>query len=128
MRRTARVRAIEGRYDIRQGAAAFAPIVGALGALAVPAIIVLFTSRQESVASRGPFLSLAAGLLIVAMIGSLTGALGLAAIGAEQDLTANLVPATMFLLMPVVISIVAILAAFEVLAALYLPESKLSLH
>ena len=67
---------------------------------------------------------MAAGLLIVAMFGSFAGSLGLAAIGAEEDPTANLVPATLFLHVSVMLSMVAVLAAFEVLAALYLPQSK----
>ena len=33
----------EGRYDIRRGAEGHAPIIGAFGVLAVPAIVVLFT-------------------------------------------------------------------------------------
>ena len=115
---------MEGRFNIRQGAAAFAPIVGAFGALAVTAIIVLFTVPPHPTPYRAPFLALAAGLLIVAMIGSFAGSLGLAAIGAEEDSTANLVPATLSLHVSVMLSVVAVLAAFEVLAALYLPESK----
>jgi hypothetical protein len=118
---------IEGRYDIRQGAAAFAPIVGAFGALAVTAIIVLFTVPPKATPYRAPFIALAAGLLIVSMIGSFAGSLALAAIGAEEDPTANLVPATMFLHVSVIISVVSVLAAFEVLAAIYLPESTMLL-
>jgi hypothetical protein len=115
---------IEGRYDIRKAAAAFAPIVGAFGALAVTAIIVLFTVPPRPTAYRAPFIALAAGLLIVAMIGNFAGSLSLASMGAEEDLTANLVPATLFLNMSVILSVVSVLAAFEVLAAIYLPESK----
>lgn len=114
----------EGRYDVRHGAAGYAPIVGAFGALAVPAIILLFTVSPKPTAHQTAFIALAAGLLIVAMIGSLMGSIGLAGIGAEQDPTANLIPATMFLSIPVVVSIVAVLGAFEVLASIYLPESK----
>jgi hypothetical protein len=124
MQRSMSSRKREGRFDIRQGAAAFAPIVGAFGALAVTAIVVLFTVPPRPTPYRAPFLALAAGLLIVAMIGSFAGSLGLAAIGAEQDSTANLVPATLFLHVSVMLSVVVVLAAFEVLAALYLPESK----
>jgi hypothetical protein len=115
---------IEGRYDIRRAASAFAPIVGSFGALAVTAIIVLFTVPPRPTPYRAPFIALAAGLLIVAMIGSFAGSLGLASMGAEEDLTANLVPATLFLNMSVILSVVSVLAAFEVLAAIYLPGSK----
>jgi len=111
----------EGRYDIRRGAAGYAPIIGALGALAVPAIVVLFPVHGHVSA---PLVTLAAGFLIVAMIASITGSIGLAGIGAEQDSTANLVPAAMYLAVAVSVSLVAMLAAFEVLAAIYLPGSK----
>lgn len=56
---------------------------------------------------------------------SLTGAIGLAAIGAEQDETANLPPAVMYIAVAVVVSIVSVLGAFEVLAAIYVPDSRL---
>jgi hypothetical protein len=111
-------------YNLRQGAAAYAPIVGTFGALAVPAIIVLFTVPKPLVAHRVAFVTLAAGLLIVGMIGSLIGSIGLGAVGAEREATANLPPAIMFVAVPVVVSIVAILGAFEVLSAIYLPESR----
>ncbi len=118
-------RRVEGWYDIRRGAAGYAPIIGAFGALAVPAIIVLFTVPPKPSTYLAPFITLAAGLLIVAMIGSFTGAIGMAAIGAERDPTANLVPATLLVAIPVVLSFVAVLGAFEVLASVYLPASKL---
>jgi hypothetical protein len=115
---------VEGRYDVRKGAAGYAPIIGTFGALAVPAIIVLFTVPHQPNAHRAPYIALAAGLLIVGMIGSLTGSLGMAGIAAEEDNTANLPPAIMLMGIPVLISLVTILAAFEVLAAFYLPDSK----
>lgn len=114
---------VEGRYDIRRGAAGYAPIIGTFGALAVPAIVVLFSAVHELPAS---LLTMAAGLLIVAMIGSITGAIGLAAIGAERDLTANLVPAAMYLAVAVSLSLVAMLGAFEVLAVNYFKDSSAS--
>jgi hypothetical protein len=115
---------IEGRFDVRHAAAAFAPIVGAFSALAVTAIVVLFTVPPQPSTYRAPFVALAAGLLVIAMISSFAGSFGLAAIGAEGDSTANLVPAMMFVHASVMISLVVVLAAFEVLAAIYLPESK----
>ncbi|MEU6575494.1 hypothetical protein [Streptomyces sp. NPDC046805] len=111
----------EGHYDVRKGAAAYAPIVGAFGALAVPTVTVLFTSAHHG---KGILVTLATGLLVVAIIASLTGSIGLAAIGAEQDETANLPPAVMCIAVAVVVSIVSVLAAFEVLAALYLPTAR----
>lgn len=113
--------AVEGHYDIRKGAAAYAPIIGAFGALAVPAITVLFTTSKSG---NETLITLAAGLLVVAMLGSLASSIALAAVGAEQDETANLPAAVMFVAVGVVISMIAVLAAFEVLAAIYLPASK----
>jgi hypothetical protein len=115
---------LQGRYDTRQACAAFAPIVGTFGAIAVTAIVVLFTVPPQPSSNRAPYIAMAAGLLILAMINSFLGSLALASIGAEEDLTANLVPAAMAMLVPVMISLVAMLGAFEVLAAIYLPESK----
>ncbi|MFC8917669.1 hypothetical protein ACGF5F_27745 [Streptomyces sp. NPDC047821] len=113
--------AFSGHYDVRRGAAAYAPIVGAFGALSVPATIVLFTTAG----SGDPTLvSLAAGLLVVAMIGSLTGSIALAAVGAEVDETANLPAAVMFVAVPVVVSLVSVLSAFATLAAIHLPAQK----
>jgi hypothetical protein len=118
------LKVIEGRFDVRHAAAAFAPIVGAFSALAVTAIVVLFTVPPQQSTYRAPFVALAAGLLVIAMISSFAGSFGLAAIGAESDSTANLVPSMMFMHASVMISLVLVLAAFEVLAAIYLPESK----
>lgn len=112
---------VEGHYDIRRGAAGYAPIVGAFGALAVPAIIVLFGSTH---AGRPAYISMAAGLLIVAMVGSLIASIALSAVGAERDETANLYATTMFEAVAVVISLASVLGAFEVLAAVYLPGVK----
>lgn len=112
----------EGRYDVRKGAAAYAPIVGAFGALAIPTVTVLFTASKPPHSDK--LVVLACGLLVIATIGSLTGSIGLAAIGAERDHTANLPPAVMYTAVPVVISLLAVLASFEVLAAVYLPHEK----
>jgi hypothetical protein len=116
----------EGHYDVRSGAVGYAPIVGTLGALAVPAVIVLFTARPVAV-SDNILVTLAAGFLVVSMIGSIIGAISLAAIGGETEATPNLPPAIMFAAVPVVIALVNFVAAFEVLAALYLPQAKVLL-
>ena len=110
----------EGLYDARVGAASYAPIVGAFGALAVTAIVVVFTVASD--ASR-VLIALATGLLVVGVFGSVMGSFGLAAIGAERDRTANIVPSIMFIAIPVAISIIAILGAFEVLARIYAPDA-----
>lgn len=110
----------EGFYDARLGAAAYAPIVAAFGALAVTAIVVVFTVGNAASPAR---IALATGLLVVGVFGSLIGSFGLAAIGAEKDPTANLVPAIMFIAVPVALSIIAILGAFEVLARIYVHKA-----
>jgi hypothetical protein len=112
----------EGYYDIRRGAAGYAPTIGAFGALSVPAVVVLFTTRPAG--SDETLVALAAGLLVVSMIGSLIAAIGMAAIGSETEHAANLPPAIMFVAGTVVTSLVDILAAFEVLAAIYLREAR----
>lgn len=117
--RSASTRLLAVATPENRGAAGYSPVIGTFGALAVPAIIVVFLLGQAHGLPTS-LVALAAGLLIVAMIGSITGAIGLAAIGAEHDLTANLVPAAMYPAVAVSVSLVAMLGAFEVLAVLYL--------
>ena len=112
----------EGHYDLRAGAAAYAPIVAAFGALAVAAIIVVFTTTPTSSDSEVE-IGLCVGLLALGVFGSTVGAIGLGAIGAERDPTANLVPALLFIAVPVALSTLGTLSAFEVLAAIYVPSS-----
>lgn len=116
-------RELHGHYNVRAGATGYAPIVGAFGALSVTAIIVVFTVPTRTPTHGGLYLVLATGLLIVGMLGSLLGAIGLAAIGAETHPTANLAGSVMYIGVPVAVSLAAMLGAFEVLAALYEPES-----
>jgi hypothetical protein len=116
----------EGHYDARRGAAGYAPIVGTLGALAVPAVIVVYTNPPDG-PGGGQAIAFAAGLLVVAMIGSIIAAIALAAIGAESDLTPNLTPGIMYAAVAVVIALVDIVAAFEILASLALPQARLIL-
>jgi hypothetical protein len=98
--------------------------VGGFGALAVPAIILVFIGPAGTGHDDAILRVLAAGLLVVAMIGSLLGAFGFAAIGAENDERANLLAAAVCLAVPVAISVVATLAAFEVLSTIYLSASS----
>ncbi|GHF75533.1 hypothetical protein GCM10018790_61770 [Kitasatospora xanthocidica] len=117
-----------GHYSIVKGAAGYAQIVGVFGALAVPAIVFLFTSLSSVtppgfVVDRGR-VALAAGLLVVAMIGSLAGAIGLASVGGEEAETPNLPAAIMFVGVSAVVSLVTMLGAFEVMASVYLAEQK----
>lgn len=117
----------EGRYDIRRGTAGYAPIVATFGALSVAAIVFLLTFPPHHLTRDAARIALAAGLLMVAVISSFASSIGFAAIGAELDQTANLVPATMFLAVPASISFLGLLAAFEILAATYLGGSYATL-
>ena len=110
----------ERQYDVRVGASSYAPIVGAMGSLAVTAIVVVFTVPQGVSKTSIAF---AAGLLAIGFFGSLLGSFALAAIGAERDPTVNLAAAILFTCVPVILGIVAILGAFSVLASIYIPES-----
>lgn len=113
----------EGMYDARQGAAAYAPIIGVFGSLAVPAIVVVFTINPRIVATQAAAIGLTVGLLVVGLVGSLLAAMGLAAIGAERHPTANLTAAIMLIAIPTTVSIAGILAAFQVLVSVYIPHS-----
>jgi hypothetical protein len=110
-----------GHYDVRRGTGAYAPIFGAFGALAVPGIVLIF----QTPLTHANLTTFAAGLLALAVLGSLLGAVTLAAIGAEVRETANLPPAAVRSAVPIVISIVAMFGAFEVLAADHVPTTKL---
>jgi hypothetical protein len=111
----------EGRYDPRKGAQGYAPIVASFGALAVTAIVVVFTIPSNKTTTEN--LTLTTGLLAIAVFASFLGAFGLAAVGAEDDPTANLPATVMFMAIPVALAFIGILGAFEVLAATYVPES-----
>ncbi|HEX3962882.1 MAG TPA: hypothetical protein VHZ03_40660 [Trebonia sp.] len=90
----------------------------------MPGIVIIFTIPTKPSPQQMQLMTLAAGLLIISVIGSLIGSISLAAIAAEQELTANIPPASMLVSVPVVVSIVDMLAAFEVLSAIYLKESE----
>ncbi len=117
----------EGYYDARRGAAGYAPVVGTFGALAVPAVVVVFTNLPAA-QRHSEAAAFATGLLVVTMLGSIIGAISLAAIGGESALTPNLTPAVMFAAVPVVIALVDVVAAFEILASLALPPARLLLQ
>lgn len=110
----------EGFYDPRRGATGYSPVVATFGALAVPALVVLFTNLNDIPADR---LVLSSGLPVVGIIGSLIGAFGLAAVGTERDGTANLGAVIMFIGVPVAVSMFSVLGAFEVLADVFVPNA-----
>jgi hypothetical protein len=113
----------EGHYDPREGAKGYAPIVASFGALAVTAIVIVFSA--DSSRYNPEHLALTTGLLAIAVFSSFLGAFGLAAVGAEKDPTANLPATVMFLAVPVALAFIGILGAFEVLAATFVPQSTM---
>lgn len=112
---------LEGRYDPRKGAQGYAPIVASFGALAVTAIVVVFNIPADKISDEN--LTLATGLLVIGVFAGFLGSFGLAAVAAEDDPTANLAATVMFMAVPVAFAFTAILGAFEVLAATFVPKS-----
>lgn len=113
-----------GYHDIRHGATAYSAVVGTFGAIAVPAIILVFTTPVPHVANAPTLATFATALLVAGMFGSLLGAVALAYLGAERDPIAGLAPAIVYAAVPVVVSLSCIVGAFEVLAALFQPSVK----
>lgn len=111
-----------GHYDPRKAAANYAPIVASFGALAVTAIVVVFSSSTEGTSEQ---LAAATGLLAIAVLASFLGAFGLASIGAEDRPGVNQPAVILFHSVPVAISFISILGAFQPLAEIYIPDSTL---
>jgi len=120
-----------GRYDIRAGAGGYSPIIGAVGGFAVMGIVLLFTvpltAGYELPDVLSTPLSQAAGLMTLALVGCLLGAIGMAALAAERHLTVNLSMGAILFAIPAVIGVVSVTASFEVLAAALLPGSRIFL-
>jgi hypothetical protein len=112
-----------GHHKIQKGATSYSAVVGAFGALAVPAIVLVFQSPDRTAHGR-TLDTYATGLLVTGMFGCLLGAIALAYIGAERDPIASLAPGIIYASIPVSVSVCSIVAAFEVLAALDLPSAK----
>jgi hypothetical protein len=98
--------------------------MGAVGSLVVPAVILVFTVAHEQAKTHPVQLALVTGLLVLGLIGSLVSAAAFAALAGEKHLTANLPPAAMLMGVAAILGIIAILAAFETLADIYLPSSR----
>jgi len=113
----------EGQYDVRIGASQYSPIISVFGSLAVPAVIVVL--QDKAFVSHLPYEELALALLIIGILGSLGSGFGFAAIAAERDPTANLIPAVMYLAVPASVGLGSVLAAFGVVADLHLPDVSL---
>jgi len=116
-------------YDVRAGAAAYAPIVGAIGGFVVPAVVLVFDiASRHHVAHGGrteALLGAATAFLVLGLISCLLGAFALAAIGAERSTTPSLIAAVLHAGAGTAVGVVAILAAFEALAALFFGDAEL---
>ena len=113
----------EARYDLRKVVPTTASILGTVGGFAVTAIVVVLTVAPSD--NPPPdLLALASGLLALSLIGCLTGAFSLASLAAEKELTVNLTAAGMYMSVGPTIGVVATLTAFQVLASMYIPDSK----
>jgi hypothetical protein len=86
--------------------------------------VLVFTQAGDVTPQTERKFSLAVGLLILGMLAFLLGALGFAAIGAEQVLTANITPAMLFTSAVAEIGFIALIGSFQVPAAIYLPSSR----
>ena len=72
----------------------YAQILAAVGSFAIAAVVIVFTARPKASTLTPLLLGYAAGLLVLGLISSLAGAFNFAAIGAEKELTPNLVAST----------------------------------
>jgi MFS family permease len=109
-------------YDLRKTVSITAPIVGSVGGFVVTAVVLVLTVATK--AHHNPAqLALTSGLLAVALVGCLVGAFSLASLGGEPRLTVNLMAAATFMSAGPTIALAAILAAFQILASLYLPSA-----
>lgn len=110
-------------YDVRRGAAAYAPIIGGVASFVVTAVVLVFeivSSHHGSATAMGR----AASLLALGLISCLLGAFAFAAIGAERNVTPELPAASMYAGAATAIGVVAIIAAFDVLASVYLRDTE----
>jgi hypothetical protein len=115
-------------YDIRWGAKAYAPIIGTIGGLIVPALIVVFVNRP---APEGVPLThvqvvsttYAVGLLVLALFATLGAAFVFAALGAETHATPSIPASSMWAAVPASVGIVSLIGAFDCVASLFLASS-----
>ncbi len=114
-----------GYYDVRAGAAGYAPIIGTIGGFVVTAVVLVFgiIASHSGHVEHVALFEHASSFLVLGLIGSLLGALAFAAIGAEQLLTADLPAASLYAGVTTAIGAEAILAAFDALATAYLPKT-----
>lgn len=110
-------------YDLRQTVRITAPIIGGIGGFVVTAIVLVLQTTPNRPDS-GVSITLAAGLLALSLSGCLAGAFSLASLAGERRQTVNLHAAAMYMAAGPTIAIVAILAAFHVLATLYIQDAS----
>jgi hypothetical protein len=110
-------------YDIRAGAAAYAPIIGVFPGFIITAIVLAFTLSRTVIHQHTAEVTFAVGLLVLSFIASVLSSFALAGIGAERETTANLPRATLFVSCATAIGVVGVLAALEVMSAVYLPQA-----
>ncbi|HET7418126.1 MAG TPA: hypothetical protein VFJ61_10930 [Solirubrobacterales bacterium] len=108
---------------MRQTVRITAPIIGGIGGFVVTAIV-LVLQKSPSQQGQAAQVQLAAGLLALSLSGCLVGAFSLASLAGESKQTVNLQAAAMYMAVGPTIAIVAILAAFHVLAKLYIPQAS----
>lgn len=115
-------------YDLRKGAAGYAPIVGTIGGFVVTGVVLVFDIASDHKngehVEHASMLGRATALLVLGLIACLLAAFALAAIGAERGLTPNLTAATLYVGVTTVIGVVAIIGAFEVLSSIYLRNTR----
>jgi MFS family permease len=111
-------------YDIRKGSAAYAPMIGTVSGFVVTAVVLIFAIVAENEGRHVQMLGRATAFLVLGLIACLIGAFASAAVGAERKLTANLPAAALYAGAATAIGTVAITASFEILAAIYLRETK----
>ena len=121
------------RYDLGASAAAYAPVMGILGALCVPALILTFSVRPKKLVPPiagghavppGPYMALAAGLLVLALLASFIASLGFASLAGCRADPPILVGAGAFFALPFTIPIVAVIGAFDLLAWVFLSSAS----
>jgi hypothetical protein len=115
-------------YDLRKGVSSYSQIVGLIGGFVVTAVALIFSIAAQRKSGHpvehALLLGRATALLVLGFISCFVGAFALASIGAERRLTPNLTAATLYAGVCTSIGIVSIFAAFEVLAAIYLSQTK----
>jgi hypothetical protein len=112
-------------WDIRIAAKMYAGILGSVAGFVVTAVVLLVTVAATSKSpSNASEIALAAGFLIMALIGCLLGAFGYSDIAAYTKTSSNQLVGSIWLGSTVLVAIVAILVSFEIIAGIWLPQAR----